>query len=97
MPVAMRVTSGKAAAEPHSYTTPINQSNADIGLHTELADFIVAHSEYSTPLMRRSLLSALVSSEEGADAVAAHPQAVSPHAVRAGSIDASTAASPASH
>jgi sigma-E factor negative regulatory protein RseA len=97
MPVAMRVTSGKAVGEPHSYTTPINQSNPDIGLRTELADFIVAHSEYSTPLMRRSLLSALVSSEEGADFFAAHPDAVAPHPGDSGPIDASTAASPASH
>ncbi|HWW20000.1 MAG TPA: hypothetical protein VNZ06_04280, partial [Steroidobacteraceae bacterium] len=36
------------------------------------ADFIVAHSEYSTPLMRRSLLSALVSSEEIAEPAAAN-------------------------
>jgi sigma-E factor negative regulatory protein RseA len=92
MPIAMRVVSGKAAVEPHSYTTPVNQSGADMGLRTQLADFIVAHSEYSTPLMRRSLLSALVSSEEGGDSYAAHPRAVS-----AGPIDASTAASPASH
>jgi sigma-E factor negative regulatory protein RseA len=86
MPVTLR--------EPlsHSYTTPVNQSNADTGLRIQLADFIVAHSEYSTPLMRRSLLSALVSSEESADSFAAHPNAVG-----AGPIDASTAASRASH
>jgi negative regulator of sigma E activity len=94
VPVGMRVTSGKAAAaaEPHSYTTPINQAGADIGLRSELADFIVAHSEYSTPLMRRSLLSALVSSEEGGDFYVAHPRAVG-----AGPIDVAAAASPASH
>ncbi len=33
-------------------------------LRTQLADYIVAHSEYSTPLMRRNVLSALVTAED---------------------------------
>jgi sigma-E factor negative regulatory protein RseA len=58
--------------EPRSYVTPLNQpvTNANMSLRTELADYIVAHSEYSTPLMRRSLLSTLVSSEDAAEAAA---------------------------
>jgi sigma-E factor negative regulatory protein RseA len=53
--------------EPRNYVTPLNQTTVDRGLRTELADFIVAHSEYSTPLMRRNLLSALVSSEDASE------------------------------
>jgi len=61
-------------AEPRSYVTPLNQpaTNANMSLRTQLADYIVAHSEYSTPLMRRSLLSTLVSSEDAAEAAAAN-------------------------
>jgi sigma-E factor negative regulatory protein RseA len=84
MPVAIRFTSGKGSGEPRSYTTPINQPNTGVRLRTELADLIVAHSEYSTPLMRRSLLSALVSNED-------------PSLVDAGQIDVLPAASPANH
>jgi sigma-E factor negative regulatory protein RseA len=60
--------------EPRSYVTPLNQpaTNANMSLRTQLADYIVAHSEYSTPLMRRSLLSTLVSSEDEAEAAAAN-------------------------
>jgi hypothetical protein len=66
-------------------------------LRTELADFIVAHSEYSTPLMRRNLLSALVSNEDGADN--ASPGASAPGAPAspaAGALHAITAASASS-
>ena len=54
--------------EPRSYATPHSLPMANAGLGTELADLIVAHSEYSTPLMRRNLLSALISSEEAPEA-----------------------------
>jgi sigma-E factor negative regulatory protein RseA len=66
MPVDLRTPAPKSG-EPRSYVTPLNQPTNSIGLRTELADFIVAHSEYSTPLMRRNLLSALVSSEDGGE------------------------------
>jgi sigma-E factor negative regulatory protein RseA len=61
--LARRASTG----EPVSYVTPASGVNVNTALRTELADFIVAHSEYSTPLMRRNLLSALVSNEDGAD------------------------------
>jgi len=80
MPVAAHLQTPNNG-EPRSYVTPLNQPPANFGLRTELADFIVAHSEYSTPLMRRSLLSALVSSED-----AAEPAAVS--AAASGSVGA---------
>jgi hypothetical protein len=78
--------------EPVSYVTPASIVGAHTALRTELADFIVAHSEYSTPLMRRNLLSALVSNEDGADN--ASPGA--PASPAAGALHAVTAASASS-
>jgi hypothetical protein len=83
--------------EPVSYVTPASIVGANTALRTELADFIVAHSEYSTPLMRRNLLSALVSNEDGADN--ASPGASAPGAPAspaAGALHAITAASASS-
>jgi hypothetical protein len=40
---------------------------------TELANYIVAHSEYSGPLMRRNALSALVGGGSAAPQVTAQP------------------------
>jgi hypothetical protein len=60
----------------------------------ELANFVVAHSEYSSPLMRRNLLSALVGSEVAELEPAGTPAAApSPGAskVAAGAPDGSTA------
>ncbi len=52
-----------------SYVTPIDseRSSSPVPLRSELADYIVAHSDYSTPLMRPDLLSALVSGEQGVE------------------------------
>lgn len=52
---------------PDSYTVPtaVGQN----GVYTppaELANFVVAHSQFSTPFLRRSLLSSLVTAEGGA-------------------------------
>jgi sigma-E factor negative regulatory protein RseA len=78
--------------EPVSYVTPESIVGAHTALRTDLADFIVAHSEYSTPLMRRNLLSALVSYDDRADnaspgvsapAAPASPAADALHAVTA--------------
>ncbi len=52
------------SASPESYTTPaVNPRNA-VPV-AELANYVVAHSEFSAPLSRRNLLSALVASESG--------------------------------
>jgi negative regulator of sigma E activity len=74
-----------AAREPYSYVTPGNDDSDPTALRTELVDYIVAHSEYSTPLMRPDLLSALISGEDAADD-AVHSTAT------AGDADAPTAA-----
>jgi sigma-E factor negative regulatory protein RseA len=80
--------------EPVSYVTPASGVNVNTALRTELADFIVAHSEYSTPLMRRNLLSALVSNEDGADsAPPGMAVAGAPAIPAAGAMHATVAAS----
>jgi negative regulator of sigma E activity len=53
--------------EPLSYVTPLPDNDEHLALRSQLANYVVAHSEYSAPLMRRNLLSALVSSDEAAE------------------------------
>lgn len=62
------------SGEPDSYVVPtgISQGPALVA-PTELADYIVAHSEYSGPLMRRNALSALVAGDSMAPQVTAQP------------------------
>jgi len=96
---AMAAARRAGNSEPVSYVTPASVAHATTALRTELADFIVAHSEYSTQLMRRNLLSALVSNEDGADsatpgAAAAPGGAVAPgHAAAGAVVHASSPAS----
>jgi sigma-E factor negative regulatory protein RseA len=97
---AVSADPGAAAArpagtgEPVSYVTPASVANANTALRTELADLIVAHSEYSTPLMRRNLLSALVSNEDGADSAAPGANvAAAPASPAAGALHATIAPS----
>jgi len=83
--------------EPVSYVTPVSMAGGNTALRTELADLIVAHSEYSTPLMRRNLLSALVSNEDAADNVSPGASAAGvPANFPAAAFDATPAASTAS-
>ena len=97
------VPSGAAArrggnGEPVSYVTPATVNTGNTALRTELADFIVAHSQYSTPLMRRNLLSALISNEDGSDL--APPRAAvmaSPSVPAAGAPHATVATSDSNH
>jgi negative regulator of sigma E activity len=48
-----------------SYVTPAERGATNTFLRTQLADYIVAHSAFSTPLVRRNLLSELVTGEDG--------------------------------
>jgi sigma-E factor negative regulatory protein RseA len=83
--------------EPVSYVTPASMASGNTALRTELADLIVAHSEYSTPLMRRNLLSALVSNEDAADNVSPGASAAGvPANFPAAAFDATRAAPTAS-
>jgi sigma-E factor negative regulatory protein RseA len=92
--LAMTAARHSGISEPVSYVTPASAGNVTTALRTELADFIVAHSEYSSPLMRRNLLSALVTNEEGADSpVPGAAVAAAPARAAAGAVHATSAAS----
>lgn len=90
VPAAFTATS----TVPWSYVTPSSteRPGASMPLRSQLADYIVAHSEYSTPLMRPDLLSALVGGEQGLDAPSGTAGA---NASGTGEVDASAAASTA--
>jgi len=64
-PVAMQVVS---TAEPDSYVVPKNAPRRLVVPSTELANYVVAHSEFSSPVTRRNLLSAFMASESGTTA-----------------------------
>jgi negative regulator of sigma E activity len=48
-----------------SYVVPKATPRRPVGLSSQLANYVVAHSEFSSPVNRRNLLSALMSSESG--------------------------------
>lgn len=52
-------------SEPETYTVPAHVETRTVVPVAELANYVVAHSEFSAPLSRRNLLSALVASESG--------------------------------
>lgn len=63
-PAPAEVSEQVVSVSPEIYRTPpVNVRNA-VPV-AELANFVVAHSEFSAPLSRRNLLSALVASESG--------------------------------
>jgi sigma-E factor negative regulatory protein RseA len=51
--------------EPDSYTVPKSPGRRLVVPSTELANYVVAHSEFSSPVTRRNLLSAFMASESG--------------------------------
>ncbi|MCC7198324.1 MAG: sigma-E factor negative regulatory protein [Gammaproteobacteria bacterium] len=55
---------------PGGYTTPPAVGSAGQATDTQLARYVMAHADYATPLVRRSLVSSLVSTEETAVPVA---------------------------
>jgi negative regulator of sigma E activity len=59
------LTSSGSNAEPDSYTVPQTVEPLAVVPSAQLANYVVAHSEVSTPLSRRNLLSAFVASEQG--------------------------------
>jgi len=93
LPVALTAT-----AVPWSYITPAGNERpgAPMPLRSQLTDYIVAHSEYSTPLMRPDMLSALVGGEQGMDAPPGSPSgAAGTNASGTDQVDAFAAASTA--
>jgi anti-sigma factor RsiW len=53
--------------EPVSYVTPTVSAGGSLALQSQLANYVIAHSEYSRPLVRGNLLSALMGNEEAVD------------------------------
>lgn len=51
------------SGEPASYVVPQVSAGNALALPAALANYVVAHSEYSSPLVRRNLISSLVGSD----------------------------------
>jgi sigma-E factor negative regulatory protein RseA len=67
-PIATAPAVGPAQAnssEPDSYVVPKNSPRRLVVPSTELANYVVAHSEFSSPVTRRNLLSAFMAGESG--------------------------------
>jgi hypothetical protein len=86
-----RPSSGTGAREPRSYVVPPPSRQGAPGPSAQLANYVVAHSEFSGPIARRNVLSALVVAEgeprlsvevPAGSAVAARPAAPADGAVR---------------
>ena len=58
-------TVGQSADSAASYVVPKSIPRRSIVPSTQLANYVVAHSEFSSPVNRRNLLSALMASESG--------------------------------
>ncbi|HEY1898902.1 MAG TPA: sigma-E factor negative regulatory protein [Steroidobacteraceae bacterium] len=71
LPAALRP---RQSREADSYVVPaaVSQGPALVA-PTELANYIVAHSEYSGPLMRRNALSALIGGDSAVPQITAQP------------------------
>ncbi len=54
------------AGQPDSYVVPKATARRSIVPSTQLANYVVAHSEFSSPVTRRNLLSTFIASEAGA-------------------------------
>jgi negative regulator of sigma E activity len=63
--VGQSADSAAAANAPDSYVVPKTIPRRSIVPSTQLANYVVAHSEFSSPVNRRNLLSALMASESG--------------------------------
>ena len=80
--------------EPDRYVTPSPSSQSNFAPPARLANYVVAHSEYSGPLSRRMALLGLVSSENPGDTVGMteiKPPAASASSTRAASAESSNA------
>jgi hypothetical protein len=67
-PVAATVASATTrgnTGESDSYVVPRNAPRRLVVPSTELANYVVAHSEFSSPVTRRNLLSSFMASESG--------------------------------
>ena len=64
-PATAGAPSPASTAEPDSYVVPQTPERRVVVPSTELANYVVAHSEFSSPVARRNLLSAFMASESG--------------------------------
>jgi sigma-E factor negative regulatory protein RseA len=78
-----------SSREPLSYVVPPSSGGGSLAPPAELANFVVAHSEFSSPLVRRNLLSALVSGDAAEVEKPVAPADAARDATRPGSTDAS--------
>jgi sigma-E factor negative regulatory protein RseA len=69
------VESPRTNGEPGAYSTPAPNPSTSIVPPARLANYVVAHSEYSGPLSRRMALLGIVGAE-GGEAGASQPEAV---------------------
>jgi len=65
---AVRSPAVRSNGEPDRYTTPAPSSQTSIAPPARLANYVVAHSEYSGPLSRRMALLGLVASDGASEA-----------------------------
>jgi sigma-E factor negative regulatory protein RseA len=63
--VGQSADGGSLADTPASYVVPKTIARRSIVPSTQLANYVVAHSEFSSPVNRRNLLSALMANESG--------------------------------
>jgi sigma-E factor negative regulatory protein RseA len=75
---AVSATVANSDASLPSYTVPPFTTDNNSALQGSIADYVFAHSEYSSPLARRSLLSNLVANEQVQPPV--QPSAMAPAA-----------------
>jgi sigma-E factor negative regulatory protein RseA len=62
--VAANEPTAAPAATDNSYVVPTSTSNSAFIPATRLTNYVVAHSEYSSPLGRRSVLSGVLADDE---------------------------------
>jgi sigma-E factor negative regulatory protein RseA len=55
----------QSSDEPASYIVPTNTSQSAFVPATRLTNYVVAHSEYSSPLARRSVLTGVLAEDDG--------------------------------
>ena len=63
--VVAQATPAPVSEQPDSYVVPKSSGRRMIVGGTQLANYVVAHSEFSSPVTRRNLLSALMTGESG--------------------------------
>jgi sigma-E factor negative regulatory protein RseA len=76
--------------EPPSYTVPKTPGRRLVVPSTELANYVVAHSEFSSPVARRNLLSAFMASESANEVATAGTSAGSEEPIEDVQDDAKT-------